>query len=533
MKTRHSETVSLKTFWVLLAGIIVLRFLFPRFATHDVTAFLSWDVFSHYLWLPAFFIHDDLGIHDFYWVEQLLRNYQPIIGYRQAILQSGTSDEVLSSTMGMAVMFAPFFMQGHLAAIILGFPADGLSAPYQVAMAAGGLCWSILGIWLLRKILLSFFTDKIAAIAMVLIIFTTGYFNLAAFHGATPENLLFSLYLLLLIFTIRLIPGPSYGIAAGIGLIAGLIVLSRPFDIIVVVPWLLYLAIRLSGKHAHLTAFMVLFFLFPASLQFIYWKIFAGNFYFNTGTLVPRPLQAFTPYIALGVIPVGYFIQYLSQKKLFLKSVFLVVFCCISGWSVWHAVNEQAALRQYSEAPAIYFYRYNAEAAIPRPERYAARTYQASETEVLNHPEWFQTRRIFSLKPGLVRLNGGCRFSPGINAPLADFSRDTLIGLKARAKVFCEGPVRDNPGHLVVTLLRDRQVVNWQGTPFDAKSLKTGQWNDITLNYMIHNPQKNDILQVYAWYTGSRQVLIGVMSVTLFELKKDESPEKTSGFVFN
>jgi hypothetical protein len=503
-------------------GLVILRLLFPRFETHDVTAFLSWDVLSNYLWLPAFFIHDDLGMRDFGWVEQILRQYQPLIGYRQAILQTGTSDQVFSAAMGMAILFTPFFSLGHLAALIFGFPADGFSAPYQVATAIGGLCWSALGIWLLRKVLIMYFSDKTTVITLVLIVVATGYFNLAAFQGTSPENLLFTLYLLLLLLTLRKLARPSYGGAAGIGMIAGLIFLTRPFDGMLMVLLLLFLAQRLSIRHAHVTVFGIFFFLLTGSLQFIYWKMHSGLFYVNSGTFLPGSFPSFIPYFSLGAVPAGFIIKKLTDRTILVQSAFLFVFSCIAGWNIYHSVRAQVLLNHYDQAPVRFLYRYDHEAVIPISQRYAARTYLKEESEVLDHPEWFTTRRIFSMEPGLFMMNERCRFSPGINAPLSDFSTKPWIGLKAKVRVYCAGPVGENTGNLVITLLRDQKAINWRGTPFDVANLKTGQWNVFTLSYIIHDPQKNDILQAYVWYTGNNQLPIAALSVTLFEIRHDE-----------
>jgi hypothetical protein len=521
LKLNPSVSLSLIAFVLLCSSLFILRFVFPRFDTHDVTAFLSWDVFSHYLWLPAFYIHDDLGLYNFGWIDRVLRHYQPIIGYSQSILQTENHFRVFSTTMGMAILYAPFFITGHMFALLFGFAADGFSSPYQVAIAVGGLCWSAIGIWILRKILLSFFTEKTAALTMVAIVVATGYFNLAAFNGGATENILFTLYLSLLFLTTRFLSFPSYGIAAGIGIVAGLVLLTRLFDGLLVVTLLLYIVLRLSRKHAHLTAFTILFFLLTASLQFLYWKIYSGHFYFNTGAFLPGSLQAWIPYLALGTIPAGYLIKFVGEKKAMIQFACLLVLCFFSGWNIYHAVRGQVILNHIDKSPCKSFCRYDHEATIPISQRFTAKTYLREETEVLDHPEWFNTRRIFSLKPSLVRLDKDLRFSPGINALLSDFSNDSLVGLQARVWVFCEGPVSGNSGNLVMTLIRDQQPVNWKGTPFSDQNMKPGQWNMITLNYMIHRPQKNDILQSYTWYTGTQKVRIALLSVTLYEIRND------------
>ena len=533
LKITIPASISLKTFWILFTGLVILRFLFPRFGTHDVTAFLSYDVASHYLWLPAFFIHDDLGIHNFGWVEQILRHYQPFIGYRQAFLQTGTPDQVFTSSMGTAMLFSPFFITGHFFALISGMPADGFSYPYQVAMAAGGLCWSALGLWLLRKLLLSHFSEKISAITMIVIVAATGYANLAAFNGAAHENLLFTLYAALLLLSSGCLIRPGYGTAIGTGLIAGFIFLIRPFDIVVMMPWIGYMAIRIFRKHTHLAAFMVFIFVSTAFLQIIYWKIFTGHHYYNTGTVLPGSSKEFIPYIVLGSVLLGFLIRYLAGKKSFVQYALLFICCCFIGINLCYSIGYQVKLNQYPQAPAGAFFSYDREAAIPDSLRFSARTYVKEETEVMNHPEWFKTRRIYTLPASTVKLNEWNRFSPGINAPLSDFSTKPWIGLRARAMVFCSGPTIENSGNLVMTLLRDEKAFNWMGAPVNGKTLKAGQWNEVTLNYLIKDAQVNDRLQTYLWYTGSQQILLGSLTVTLYEINHEDSTWKNLPGLFS
>ena len=527
-----THALSLKTFWGLSAGLILLRFLFPCFETHDGTAFLSWDVCSHYLWLPAFFIHDDPGLNDFGWIGQILRLYQPLIGYRQAIMHTAGSGPVFTASMGMALLFAPFFLAGHIIAIVAGFPADGFSVPYQVAAALGGLCWSILGMWFLRKVLLCYFSEGTTAATMIFVLPATGYYAIAAFHGGTPENLLFSLYLVLLYVTIRYLARPSYALAAVMGLTAGLIFLVRPFDGFLMLPWLLFLVVRIPARHLHLSVFSIFCFLSVASLQMACRKLFSGHFYNPGDFFLPQSVQAFSPYLVVTAIPSGYLIRYFSTKKLGWYCAFLFFVLAVACLNLYKAVANQQVMKEACNAPARYFYRYDHEDAIPASQQLSARTWVEDESELLDHPQWFKTRRIFSQKPGQFKLDEQCRFSPGISAPVSSFSNRSWIGLQAKTRVFCPAPATGHAGNLVITVLRDNKVLAWKGTPLEPGKIKEGQWNEFAINCIIRNPQKNDLLQAYFWYTGKSQVMISSCSVTLFEKSEEKPPEKPSGFIF-
>lgn len=54
---------------------------------------------------------------------------------------------------GLAILWLPFFLLGHLAAALFHYPLTGLSLPYQVAIAAAALCYGMLALVYLRRLL--------------------------------------------------------------------------------------------------------------------------------------------------------------------------------------------------------------------------------------------------------------------------------------------------------------------------------------------------------------------------------------------
>jgi len=77
-------------------------------------------------------------------------------------------------SMGMSILYSPFFFIGHLYAKISDYPADGFSLPYQYAIFIGGQVFTVTGIIALRKVLIQFFSDKITAITMTIIVLGYG-----------------------------------------------------------------------------------------------------------------------------------------------------------------------------------------------------------------------------------------------------------------------------------------------------------------------------------------------------------------------
>jgi hypothetical protein len=72
-------------------------------------------------------------------------------GFRQTFLEDRRTDTGLRpnfTTMGAALLWAPFYAAGHVAALLSGAPADGLSSPYVAAVAIGSAVYGFLAIWL-------------------------------------------------------------------------------------------------------------------------------------------------------------------------------------------------------------------------------------------------------------------------------------------------------------------------------------------------------------------------------------------------
>ncbi len=284
MKNTSQQRISIAVFGLISVVIIFNRLLLPRFNTHDVISILSWDVFGYYLYLPATFIHHDLGIRNFAWVQQILDTYHPTIGFYQAYLGPG-GEYVMKYPMGMAILYSPFYFCGQVLAHLTGYSPDGFTLPYQLSIACGGLVYTVIGLWFLRRILLRFFTDGVVAMTMVLLVFGTNYFELTAFDGTMPHNYLFTLFALIVWFTIRWHEDQQWRYLLYIGLLCGLATLIRPTAIVIVLVPLLWgfstgtwrdklsLARRNIAPIVAAAALMML----VVGLQMLYWKLHSGR----------------------------------------------------------------------------------------------------------------------------------------------------------------------------------------------------------------------------------------------------------------
>jgi len=250
---------------------------------------LTWDVFGYYLYLPATVIHNDLPLRDHAWLDAVMTAYEPSSTLYQ-LVEGPEGARVIKYSSGMAVLFAPFFFAAHSLAGPLGFPADGFSPPYQIAITIGALAFALFGLHLLRKVLLHLFDDRWAALLLVLIGLGTNWFQLTAWDGTLlTHSALFTLYAALLLATISWHKQPSFQQALVIGGMIGLITLVRPSELVCALIPLLWglgnsegrsrkwAAIKAHAPHLLLAGLAFVIAMLP---QLIYWKTVTGHWLF-------------------------------------------------------------------------------------------------------------------------------------------------------------------------------------------------------------------------------------------------------------
>lgn len=182
MKTRLPISL-----WTLFFVILVL---WLWRLTHVVPNELSWDVLGYYLYLPATFVHHDFFLNQIEWL-QIEAQTRELTDTLYMVTQSPKGGNMYFFLMGMAFLYLPFFLIAHLLAPILGFPADGFSEPYIYAMVIGALCYTSAAIYLLRKILLRYFSEITTAILLLFLAFTTNAINHLAIKNLETVNFLF------------------------------------------------------------------------------------------------------------------------------------------------------------------------------------------------------------------------------------------------------------------------------------------------------------------------------------------------------
>jgi hypothetical protein len=353
MKTmRRRIPISLATALVLWAVLVL------RIAQRPPTNILSWDTFGYHLYLPAAFIHHDVSIRDTTWVQSANNTYK-CTGtlYQLSLLPSGAW--VNKYPMGMAMLWSPFFLGGHAVAGIVGAPQDGFSTPYRTALIVAALVYLLIGLLLLRKLLRLFFDDRVTAATLALIVLGTNYLSLAVHGTGMPHIFLFSLGIAAIWHSIGWYREGRLRHALALGFVLGLMVVSRPSEIV----WCLVpLFMGLHHVPTHLNMLwqrraqlftMALVATAVCLPQLLYWKSLTGQWFYNSydnpgeGFEFLHPYigkvlfsarkgwYLYTPIMLMATLGIGLLWRRTKDLRWPVLAFFLANLYLIGSWSCW------------------------------------------------------------------------------------------------------------------------------------------------------------------------------------------------------
>jgi hypothetical protein len=281
---KHKDRISWLVVVFIMVAMVTIRLSNPP------KNILSYDVFGYYLYLPAIFIYDDPGLKNIDWVKKVNEKYQAAPSLYQ-VAKVTESNYAIRFYSGIAIMYSPFFLAGHAIATITGYDADGFSRPYQWAIIIAGIFYTLAGVWLLRKFLLTLFTDAATAIALSLIFLGSSVFFFCTWGNDSPHIYIFTLYAAILWLTSRWMDQPRTGYAIALGLVTGIAVITRASEMLILFIPLLWGIWDLKSIRARLDLLwkqkkdIILFALFMALgilPQLIYWKYSTGEWIYNS-----------------------------------------------------------------------------------------------------------------------------------------------------------------------------------------------------------------------------------------------------------
>ena len=271
---------------------------------------IEWDAISYYAYLPAAFIYNDLSLG-------FADNYK---GPHKFIFwpeKGPDGQHVIKTTMGLSVLWLPFFVAGHLTALITGADAGGYSGPYKFFLLISALFYLMTGLIYLRRIILTQFPDLVTSLILAGFAFGTNLYWYTLFQGTMAHVYSFALISVFVWYSMEWHEaigrrgekekgrmGEEVNGRRGdkrrvfdivrLGLLLGLISLIRPTNAIIIIFFLFYGVMSgkgLKNRIKELAAdyrFILLMMLMAVLVwvpQMIYWKEVTGHWlYYSYGS---------------------------------------------------------------------------------------------------------------------------------------------------------------------------------------------------------------------------------------------------------
>ncbi len=267
--------------WTILFLILISGWYGRNLDTWGKNRIIQNDVVSYYAYLPAAVIFNDLT---FSFMQDLPNDFEGIIWLQTA----PNGKPILRMTMGLALLWLPFFLLAHVVANLTEASALGYSWPYSLSIFLAALFYLFAGLFYLRKVLLKYVSDTVTAIILAMIVLATNLMYYVISEPGMPHVYNFALITAFLFFTHKWVDKPGLKNTLILGFLAGFIVLIRPVNALVllfpaltgVTSFRAFVQRIISNWKMILIAGVAAFLgILP---QLLYWKIQTGHFIFNS-----------------------------------------------------------------------------------------------------------------------------------------------------------------------------------------------------------------------------------------------------------
>lgn len=194
------------------------------------------DGFSYYVYLPSWWLFHDTTLAAV--ASDCCGGEFP--SFTAIIRWPGTRRWVNAHPIGVAIMQTPFFFAAHALTRWSNLSPDGFTLYYQHAAGLSGLAWTIAGLWVLRGLLVRHFSERVTAATLLTILLGTNLYHYATYDSSYSHAYSFFLFAACLDLTERWYRQPTWRRSALLGLVAGLIVLTRHTNAIFLMMFPLY-----------------------------------------------------------------------------------------------------------------------------------------------------------------------------------------------------------------------------------------------------------------------------------------------------
>ena len=341
---------------ISLVAALVLAFsgIFENEAMHGK---IHADAQGYYSYLIAIFIE-----HSFDW-ERVIHSYADVY------FDGGGADFTVTSELGRvnkyyvgtAVLMLPFFALSCLAALLLGYPVDGYSAPFHIGMMCSALCYAGLGMYFLSRFLEARgIGSRIAVFVAVTTLFATNLFHYSISEPAMSHAYSFALFSAFMFLVddwarsgkdkLLLYSAAVYGLIVLVRPVNGLILLSVPFLTGGMVP--LWERLRSQShlvRQIAVAAAIVFGILVTQSLVYLaqvgkpfIWSYQGEGFVFSDPQVLNvlfsfrKGLFVYTPFAFIGTVGLLWFLAKRTKEALWLWLFVAVSVYVISSWWNWY-----------------------------------------------------------------------------------------------------------------------------------------------------------------------------------------------------
>lgn len=244
---------------------------------------IDYDIAGYYAYLPAAFIYND--IKELEWRSDIDQQYQ-IGGLIHCAPTRESGAKVIKYPVGMSISYIPGFFGAHLYALNSQYEADGFSPPYQIGLIIIGWLYMLIALWYLRKLLKVYYDDWIAAATTLMIAIGTNYYIYAGSQTMMSHAFLFLLFTLVIYNTIKWYETHNLLRIISIGLLLGLITVTRQTEVLltfVVLFWGTSNLQEIKKRYQLLVQYKfqlvmaVLSAILVISIQLFYWKYTSGD----------------------------------------------------------------------------------------------------------------------------------------------------------------------------------------------------------------------------------------------------------------
>lgn len=322
----------------------------------DSDDILKHDVSYYYGYLPAYFIYNDLTY-------SFMDTTKNLPDFACWYLKAPNGGRFSKMSMGMAMMYSPFFLIGHyssLRSVHYHDKANGFTHHYKSWLTFGTVFYAFLGLFFLRKVLLLFFGTTETGITLLLIGLGTNLYCYVVHDVLMSHSYSFFLFSLFAWLTHSWYSNKKFGTAFLLGIVFGLISLIRPTNALIALFFILW-DVRKSAEilprivQTIGNGKLLITGLVGVSLiwlpQILYWKINIGNYfvysYGNEGFFWMNPkigevlfswrkgLFIYTPIMIFAFWGMIYLRKQASEVSLAIPVFIVLNLYVVSAWWCW------------------------------------------------------------------------------------------------------------------------------------------------------------------------------------------------------